>query len=203
MIRFENINIKFNERQLYKDFTIEFEEGKINFIMGESGVGKTTLLHEIKNRLLKENKKVSMVFQENRLIPWKNLYKNLELVVMDQFTKEDREKRILEILNMMGLEEFKGFYPSELSGGMKQRANIARAFIYNGDILLMDEPFKALDIKCKKQIINLTKDFVKKNNKTAIIITHDENEVREIGETLFVLNEEPVKIKKSEKIEIC
>lgn len=203
MIRFENINIKFNERQLYKDFTIEFEEGKINFIMGESGVGKTTLLHEIENRLLKENKKVSMVFQENRLIPWKNLYKNLELVIMDQFTKEDREKRILEVLNIMGLEEFKYFYPSELSGGMKQRANIARAFIYNGDILLMDEPFKALDIKCKKQIINLTKDFVKKNNKTAIIITHDENEVQEIGENLFVLNEEPVKIKKSEKIEIC
>lgn len=200
MIKFENINVSFDEKTLYENFYIEFEENKINFIMGESGVGKTTLLNKIKEELLIKGKKISFVFQESRLIPWKNIYKNLEIVIMNEKSKDKRREIIEDILRKVGLEEYKSYYPYQLSGGMKQRTNIARSLVYDAEILLMDEPFKALDKKCKEEMMNLVREYIKLKNKTAIIITHDYNEVEKIGERIIVLKDEPVKIEKCKNI---
>lgn len=200
MIKFENINVNFGEKILYENFNIEFEEYKINFIMGESGVGKTTLLNKIKEELLNKGKNVSFVFQESRLIPWKNIYKNLEIIIMNEKSKDKRKEIIEDILKKVGLEDYKNYYPYQLSGGMKQRVNIARAILYDADIVLMDEPFKALDKKCKEEIMNFIKTYIKSRNKTAIIITHDYKEVEKIGEKLIVLKDQPVKIEKYKNI---
>ena len=181
MISFDNINISFNDKVLYKDFSISFKENSINFIMGESGIGKTTLIKYLKDELLSKDKKISVTYQESRLIPWKNVYKNLELVI-----------KIKNILNDMNLSGTEGLFPNELSGGMKQRVSIARAVIYNGDIFIMDEPFKGLDKDNKEKIIKYLKKYFQDNNKTVIIISHDINEVKEFIRNYMLLKGEPV-----------
>lgn len=192
MISFDNINISFNDKVLYKDFSISFKENSINFIMGESGVGKTTLIKYLKDELLSKDKKISVTYQESRLIPWKNVYKNLELVIKNKYSKEEREYIIKNILNNMNLSEIENLFPNELSGGMKQRVSIARAVIYNGDIFIMDEPFKGLDKDNKEKIINYLKKYFQANNKTVIIISHDINEVKEFTRNYTLLKGEPV-----------
>lgn len=192
MINFSNINISFNERDLYKDFSISFNENSINFIMGESGVGKTTLIKHLKNELLKKGNRISITFQESRLIPWKNVYKNLEIVIKDKFNKDERKKIIKEILDNMNLKETESLFPHELSGGMKQRVNIARAILFDGDIFIMDEPFKGLDKDNKEKVIKFLKDYFKSREKTVVIISHDINEVREFVDSFILLKNEPV-----------
>ena len=192
MINFSNINISFNERNLYKDFSISFNENSINFIMGESGVGKTTLIKHLKDELLKKGNRISITFQESRLIPWKNVYKNLEIVIKDKFNKDERKKIIKEILDNLNLKGTESLFPHELSGGMKQRISIARAILFDGDIFIMDEPFKGLDKYNKEKIIYFLKDYFKKKQKTVIIISHDINEVREFVDSFILLKNEPV-----------
>lgn len=192
MISFSNINIAFDKKELYKDFSIAFEENSVNFIMGESGVGKTTLIKYIKDELLLKGKKVSVVYQESRLIPWKNVYKNLELVIKNKYNKDDISKYITEVLSNMNLEGIEKLYPNELSGGMKQRVSIARAILYSGDIFIMDEPFKGLDKDNKNNLIDYLKRYFKENKKTAIIITHDIEEVKEFNNRFIILENEPV-----------
>jgi NitT/TauT family transport system ATP-binding protein len=192
LISFNNINISFDERILYKDFSISFEENSINFIMGESGVGKTTLIKHLRDELLKKGNKISITFQESRLIPWKNVYKNLELVIKNKYNKEERNKVIKEILDNMNLKGTESLYPHELSGGMKQRVSIARAILFDGDIFIMDEPFKGLDKDNKERIINILKHHFNKEEKTVIIISHDINEVKEFGNKFILLKDEPV-----------
>ncbi|GAB6170424.1 ABC transporter ATP-binding protein [Clostridium carnis] len=197
MIKFDNINIKYGNRSIYNNFSISFKEKEITFIMGKTGVGKTTLLKEIKNRLLENGEKVSVIFQESRLIPWKSLYKNLEIVLIKEYSKEECNTKINKILKDLELLDYKNLYPYQLSGGMRQRANIARGLLYAGNIFLMDEPFKALDKESKDYVIKLTYNFIKENKKTAIIITHDESEVEVMKGNLKVLINEPVSIKES------
>lgn len=193
MININNINIFFDKRELYKDFSINIKESSINFIMGESGVGKTTLIKYIKNELLLKGNKLSVTFQESRLIPWKNIYKNLELVVKDKYNKDERRKLIKEVLDIMNLKDIESLFPNELSGGMKQRVSIARAVLYDGDIFIMDEPFKGLDKDNKENIIRYLKVYFKENNKTVIIISHDVNEVKEFVSEYTLLKGEPVR----------
>ncbi len=192
MISFNNINVSFNDKVLYKDFSISFEENTINFIMGESGVGKTTLIKFIKNELLAKNKKVSVSYQESRLIPWKNVYQNLELVIKKDYGKEKRKTLINAVLKNMNLLDSEELYPYELSGGMKQRVSIARSIIYNGDIFIMDEPFKGLDIDNKKKIIEFLKNYFIEYKKTVIIVSHDINEVKEFTSNYILLKGNPI-----------
>jgi len=192
LIKFTNINLSFGERIVYKDFSISFIENSINFIMGESGIGKTTLIKYLKDELLTKGNKISITFQESRLIPWKNVYKNLELVIKDKYSKDERRKIIKEILNNMNLKGIESLFPHELSGGMKQRVSIARAILSDGDIFIMDEPFKGLDKDNKEKIINFLKDYFKEKQKTVIIISHDINEVKEFVNRYILLKGEPV-----------
>lgn len=192
MINFDNINIAFDKKELYKDFSIAFEKNSVNFIMGESGVGKTTLIKYIKDELLLKGEKISVVYQESRLIPWKNVYRNLELVIKNKHKKDDRNRYIKEVLSNMNLDGIEKLYPNELSGGMKQRVGIARAILYGGDIFIMDEPFKGLDKDNKNNLIDYLKRYFEENKKTAIIITHDIEEVKEFNNRFIILENEPV-----------
>lgn len=140
-----DINCKYGEKVIYEDFNINFDDNKINCIIGKSGCGKTTLLNNIAEILLKENRKISYVFQSDSLIPWRNIYNNLKIVIKKYLRGKELESEIDTILELVGLSEFKYYYPHELSGGMKQRVNLARALIGGPEIILMDEPFKSLD----------------------------------------------------------
>ena len=189
-----NINCNYEDKIIYKDFNINFDDNKINCIIGKSGCGKTTLLNYISEELLKEDRRISYVFQNDSLIPWKNIYNNLKIVVKKHLRGRELENELDTILGVVGLSEFKYYYPYQLSGGMKQRVNLARALIGEPEIILMDEPFKSLDIKCKKDIINIVKELNLEKKITIILVTHDKEEILNLADTVFLLGERPVKI---------
>lgn len=191
----DNINISFDNKIIYNNFSIEFEDNKINCIVGLSGCGKTTLLNYISEELLKRNIKVSYVFQEERLIPWKNIFDNLRLVIKHKYKKDELEKKIDDILEILDIKNIKFLYPDQLSGGMKQKINIARALLYDGDVILLDEPFKSLDAKIKNDVIELIRTMNKNRNSTIILVSHDKNEVKSLANKVFLLKGSPVELK--------
>ena len=188
-----NINFKYGSNEIYNNFNIEFQQWKVNCIIGESGCGKTTLLNYISEKLYYENKRIAYVFQEDNLIPWKNIYVNLKIVAKKYFEKSILEKEINNALVKVRLEKYKYFYPRELSGGMRQRINFARALIGNPEVILMDEPFKSLDIKSKNNMIELIKNL-KNTDITIILVTHDINEILMLADVVYYLGGRPVEI---------
>ena len=188
-----NINFKYGSNEIYNNFNIEFQQGKVNCIIGESGCGKTTLLNYISEKLYYENKRIAYVFQEDNLIPWKNIYVNLKIVAKKYFEKSILEKEINNALVKVRLEKYKYFYPRELSGGMRQRINFARALIGNPEVILMDEPFKSLDIKSKNNMIELIKNL-KNTDITIILVTNDINEILMLADVVYYLGGRPVEI---------
>ena len=188
-----NINFKYGSNEIYNNFNIEFQQGKVNCIIGESGCGKTTLLNYISEKLYYENKRIAYVFQEDNLIPWKNIYVNLKIVAKNILKKSILEKEINNALVKVRLEKYKYFYPRELSGGMRQRINFARALIGNPEVILMDEPFKSLDIKSKNNMIELIKNL-KNTDITIILVTHDINEILMLADVVYYLGGRPVEI---------
>lgn len=209
MITINNISKKFDNKIIFDNFYLPIEENQITSILGPSGIGKTTLLKLITglanvdsgNIEGLEGKAVSYIFQETRLIPWFTVSENIDFVLMNKFKKEDREQITNKVLSIVEMSHTKNLYPDELSGGMKQRLSIARAFAYPSDILLMDEPFKGLDIKLKESILTSFKNLWKENRKTVIFVTHDLDESLLLSKYIYLIDEEPAKIIFSTRID--
>lgn len=187
---------------IFRDFSISFPKGEITSILGPSGCGKTTLLNILAGSLLPErgevndfeSRKISIIFQDARLLPWKTTLANIEFVLLDQFNEAKSRLIALEYLEMMGLTEFQSYYPSQLSGGMKQRVAMARAFAFPSEIILMDEPFRALDVKLKE---NLMLEFLKlweKDKRTVIFVTHEIGEALKLGSLIYIFSRPEVKL---------
>ena len=200
-IKLINIEKNFGNKKIYDKFSLTFEEGKINCILGKSGCGKSTLLNIIANleeinsgEIIGVPEKIAYVFQEDRLIEWNSIYTNMELPLLKFYTKDEREEKIKNILREVELGDCMNSYPKELSGGMRQRANIARALLYNGELLLMDEPFKSLDKSSKENIIKIFKKNHLEKNNTVIMVTHDINEALSLGDNIFILGGNPVSL---------
>ena len=200
-IKLINIEKNFGNKKIYDKFSLTFEEGKINCILGKSGCGKSTLLNIIANleeinsgEIIGVPEKIAYVFQEDRLIEWNSIYTNMELPLLKFYTKDEREEKIKSILREVELGDYINSYPKELSGGMRQRANIARALLYNGELLLMDEPFKSLDKSSKENIIKIFKKNHLEKNNTVIMVTHDINEALSLGDNIFILGGSPVSL---------
>ncbi|TDT69708.1 NitT/TauT family transport system ATP-binding protein [Hypnocyclicus thermotrophus] len=190
-IKLISIDKKYNNEIIFKNFSIEFEENKIHIIFGPSGIGKTTLLNIIaqiedfdKGKII-NNHTVSYVFQEDRLLPWLNVYENIEFVLKSIINKKNREKIIKNNLKLVKLENHLYKFPNELSGGMQRRVALARAFSYPSSLLLMDEPFKGLDLKLKKEIISDFLNLYKSSNKTIILVTHDIKEAKLLNGIIY------------------
>ncbi len=191
MITLKNISVSFDKKAVIKDLSFTFESGKKYAIMGESGSGKTTVLNVISDlikpqsgEVLKNNNcKIAYVFQEPRLFDWMSVLENVSIAKTDaQSNKAIAE----ELLINLGLAESLNQFPPELSGGMKQRVSIARAMAYEPDVILLDEPFKALDAQTKKYVATYLFDFCK--DKTVIMVTHDESDLEYVHEVLKIEN---------------
>lgn len=200
LLEIKNLNKSYQDISLFNDFNIEIKENTISCILGPSGCGKTTLLNIINGTInadsveLKgfENKVISYIFQEPRLLPWKTVRENIAFVIKDIENKEETVERYIRLVE---LGKFADYYPSKLSGGMKQRVSIARAFAYPSDIILMDEPLKALDIKLKLNLIKSFKRIWQFDKRTVVFVTHDIDEALLLGNELFVFSKAPVIIK--------
>jgi len=198
-----NISKNFDDLEVLKNLTMQEEENRIICILGPSGAGKTTLLNIISGVINADQgeisgftgRNISYLFQEHRLLPWKTVAQNIDFVLKDKLNREERLKAVSRYLDMVELTAFSSYYPSKLSGGMKQRAAIARAFAYPADILLMDEPFKGLDMQLK---MALMESFVKLwvlDRRSVFFVTHDIQEAVLIGHVVYVLTDRPAQVK--------
>ncbi|HBD63811.1 MAG TPA: hypothetical protein DC038_05170, partial [Clostridiales bacterium] len=163
MISLINVTKKFDNLEILKNFSIEFKENEITCLFGPSGVGKTTIANVAAGLLLveggeircAENALYSYVFQEPRLLEWYSVYQNIDFVLKNVYDNEKRVNIINNYINMVELTGYEDYLPKALSGGMCQRVSLARAFAYPSNFLILDEPFKGLDLKLKNEMISM------------------------------------------------
>lgn len=184
MIEIENLSKKYGDLTVYENFKLSIEEGKILTILGESGSGKTTLLNCIAGLTEYEGSipklKCSYVFQAPRLVPNLTVKENLKLICKD-------ENKIYDMLKKVHLEDKAESYPVKLSGGQAQRVSLARAFLFDSDIILMDEPLSSLDLRLKREITDLFLSIWQEDKRCAVYVTHDIDEAVCISHRIIIL----------------
>lgn len=197
-MKLNNVTFSYKEFELIKNFSLNIEPGKVTAILGPSGCGKSTLLKLIAGLIRPSQgfisdteKSKSYIFQEHRLLPWMSLIENVNYPLQ----REDK-KRANYYIEKMGLWEHRKKFPSQLSGGMAQRVSISRALAYKSNYLLMDEPFKGLDIELKSSVFKHLNRLISEENRTTIFVTHDITESIILGDNIVILEDTPVTIKK-------
>lgn len=196
------------EHYVLKGINLTIEEGEFHIFLGASGCGKSTLLNIIagfldktEGSVLLDGKEITkpgpdrgVVFQnaDSAIFPWLTVYKNVEYGLKMQHVEKDRRKEIVEnAIELVGLWEHKKKYPSELSGGMKQRVQIARSIASNPEILIMDEPFGALDAQTRRILQDELISIWQKTKKTILFVTHDLQEAVYLGEKISIFSAAP------------
>jgi NitT/TauT family transport system ATP-binding protein len=209
MIRINKLSKEFksknNTLEVINDFSLTINKGEFISIVGPSGCGKTTLLKLISNLIQpssgeilfskKRKVKTSMVFQKPELLPWRTVYENISLP-LELLNEINYEKKVNDLIELVGLKGFGKSYPNELSGGMQQRVNLARAIVADPELLLMDEPFGALDEITRN---NLNLELLKiweKLKITILLVTHSLSEASFLSDNIVVLSEKPTSVKK-------
>ena len=196
-----------------KDINLQIRPGEFISIIGPSGCGKSTLLRIIGN-LDKPtsgtieyrdgaDQQMGFVFQDSVLLPWKNVRQNAEFpLVIQKKQTEENEKKLDELLELAGLSEFKTALPRELSGGMKQRVSIVRALSYDAPLLLMDEPFGALDALTRDHLNEELLKIWQKTKKTVIFVTHSIEEATFLSDRVLVMSARPGRVKEMVEIDL-
>lgn len=197
-------NTKEGEIEALKDINFNIYEGEIISIVGPSGCGKSTILSIISELdektsgkiLKKDNLKIAYMLQSDALFPWLTIYDNciLGLKITNNLTNENINY-VNYLLKFYNLEEFKNNYPKSLSGGMKQRVALIRTLALKPDLLLLDEPFCALDEQSRLLISNDVYKIIKKEKKTVILVTHNIEEAILFSDKIIVLSKRPACIK--------
>ena len=199
------------ETEAVENFSFDLKEGDFVAIVGPSGCGKSTILSvlcgleeksggDIK---FKKGAKIGYMLQQDSLFEWRNILNNclLGLEISKKLNKETKE-HVINLLNTYGLKDFINSYPDNLSGGMRQRVALIRTLATNPDLLLMDEPFSALDYQSRLAISDDIYNILKKEKKTMIMITHDIAEAISICNKVIVLSSRPAVIKSIYDIEL-
>ncbi|ABO48985.1 ABC transporter related protein [Desulforamulus reducens MI-1] len=204
MIVIKGVSKTFNGSKILEDLFFTLETGRITCILGPSGSGKTTTLQLLAG-LLQADKgtisglqglPISYVFQEPRLLPWETVEGNMEFVLKNQIAMPQRQKVIECYLELMGLTAYRNYYPHTLSGGMKQRLALCRAFAFPHQLLLMDEPFKSLDTPLKISLLQEVAKMWHINQNTILFVTHDIAEGLLLGHKLLVYSNKPTSVQR-------
>lgn len=191
------------------DLSLEVNKGEILAIVGPSGGGKSTILNIISG-ITKADEgeiiidgKIGYMFQHDLLFEWRTIIKNLliGLEIERKVTEEDINKAE-KLLNKYDLLDFKNVHPSELSGGMRQRIALIRTLMMNPNVLLLDEPFSALDAQTRIKISNDIHKMIKDEHLTAVLVTHDISEAISLADEIIVLSKRPAKVLNKYQIEI-
>ena len=211
VIHVEHLNKSFitdkKPLEVLRDINLDIKEGEFITIVGHSGCGKSTLLRimcgltEYEDGIVERNghkvegpgPQCGMVFQNHRLLPWLKIKDNVGFG-LEGLSKKEKAKKVQSHIELVGLKGFENSYPAQLSGGMAQRAAIARGLVNNPKILLLDEPFGALDaltrIQMQKEIIHIKNQ----QNTTMVMVTHDIDEAIVLGDRIVVMSARPGQI---------
>lgn len=192
----------YGSQQVLENFTLAASPGEIVVLMGASGCGKTTLLNLLAGLLTPtagtvrvSSTSTAYVFQEPRLFPWYTVVENIALGLKARGVgRRTRQQLAGTLAERVGLGTAISHYPPQLSGGMKQRVNLARAFAVNPQLLLLDEPFSSLDMGTRQPLQQLTLNWVRQHQTTAIFVTHDLAEAILMGDRLLILSQCPARI---------
>ena len=212
-INFSYFNEK-GETRVIEDIDVSVEKGSFTVFVGPSGCGKSTILSLISglnhptggivsfNMENYKTPKIGYMLQHDQLFEWKNIYNNLMLGLEIQHIKTRQNIEFVNILlDKYKLKEVINKKPSELSGGMRQRIALIRTLAIHPDLLLLDEPFSALDYQTRLSVSQDVHDIIKKEQKTAILVTHDISEAISLADNIVILSKKPCKIKKVVPIE--
>ncbi|MFQ6724211.1 MAG: ABC transporter ATP-binding protein [Clostridia bacterium] len=214
VIEVQNLSLtyhsKIGETLALDNISFDIKSGEFVSIVGPSGCGKTTILSILAGLLeassgtvwingetpKTKNSECGYMFQRDNLLPWRTIEKNvlLGLEIQHKLTPENKA-RALNLLDKYGLGEFKNKRPDELSGGMRQRVALIRTLALNPSILLLDEPFSALDYQTRLNVCDDVSQIIKQEKKTAILVTHDLQEAISMSDRIFVLTKRPANIK--------
>jgi len=202
-VEVKNLNFSFpddSKNLILKNFSMKVEKGEIRGLLGPNGSGKTTILNLIAGFLKQQKGEIihfdekgkifsSLIFQESALLEWKTVTENIELSLISTIKNlEERRQIVNYVMSLLKLNSYKGKYPSQLSGGLKQRVAIARALAPDPSLLLMDEPFSALDSATKQELLHDIREIIITKNKSAIFITHDQDEAFAFCDSISFLN---------------
>ena len=170
-------------------------------LLGPSGCGKTTLLHLAAGLLecdeggvRTSEESLSYLFQKPRLLPWRNVRENIVFALPEEMSRREKAERADALIKSVGLEGFEEYLPSRLSGGMEQRCAIARAFGPDSPLILMDEPFKGLDLRLKMPLIRLLTGMLGQRRCSSVLVTHDVREAILMGDRILTLEGPPLRI---------
>ena len=185
----KNLSVRFGEKVVFDDFSLTLPKGKISCVLGPSGAGKTTLLKALSGLLPCEGftpPKCSFIFQDHRLLPYLTALDNLALVL--DGNKTERREKARKMLSDMELSDAAELYPAELSGGMAQRVAIARGLLFDADLLLMDEPFKGLDLALQERLVKYFVKHWEESRRTTVFVTHSILEAILVADKIFVID---------------
>lgn len=206
-IKLENINKNFGNFKASDNVSFEIEKGKLIALLGPSGSGKTTILRMIAglehqddgniyidgklvNDISVQDRGIGFVFQSYALFPYLTVFDNIAYGMrVRKKSKEEIAAKVEELLELVGLEGLGKRYPDQLSGGQRQRVAFARALATEPQVLLLDEPFAAIDAKVRKELRRWLKDMIEKLGITSIFVTHDQEEAVEVADELIITNQ--------------
>ncbi|MGQ1783583.1 MULTISPECIES: ATP-binding cassette domain-containing protein [unclassified Saccharicrinis] len=210
MIHFDKVNFSYGQEKVLHELSFTVDQGEFICLTGKSGCGKSTLLRLINGLLPRQDgdisilgmhinqweihelrRKMGYVLQEGALFPHLTAYQNMCYVMkINQFSEEECEERINELLPLVNLErDVLNKFPDTLSGGQRQRVGIVRAIAHNPEIVLMDEPFSALDADTRKNLQDLVKNIHQKLNTTFVMVTHDVDEAKRLATRAIHMSE--------------
>jgi NitT/TauT family transport system ATP-binding protein len=206
----KNLRKSYDALPVLDTLDLVFPDDSITVVLGPSGCGKTTLLNILAG--IDEDYEgtvsgfahgtSSCVFQEDRLLPWMNAADNITFVLRQFMAMPDAKVRAIEALAAVGLADAIDKRPAELSGGMKRRVSLARAFAYPSKTLLLDEPFSSLDLKTRIAVMDLFMDLRKHDGRNAIVVTHDVREALYMGDYVATLSGRPSHVLDAFRLEL-
>ncbi len=219
MVEVKKLNFKYDKDEVINDVTFSVKKGEVYTVLGVSGSGKSTLLRLIANLNLstdnnsitidgistneyREKGKLSFMFQNAALMPNLTVRENIEFPLV-LLKKKIIKSEIDEIINLVGLLKYQDYLPHKLSGGMRTRVSLARAVVTKPELLLLDEPFSALDISWKFNLYGYISEIQKEYNTTIIMVTHDIQEAILLADKVFVLSAQGRKIKEYSILKNC
>jgi NitT/TauT family transport system ATP-binding protein len=201
-LKLENVSHSYGSVDVLHDLNLDVHPGEVVVLVGPSGCGKTTILNLLSGFIKPVSGRVTRqgiirtVYQQDGLFPWLTVSENISIGLRSMKDPEVRNQEMLDLIQLIHLEGFENHYPHQLSGGMRQRVELARVLAGDSDILLMDEPFSALDYQTRIRMRRELVRVLEKRHRTVVFVTHDIEEAAQLADRVLVLSNRPATIRR-------